>query len=55
VKSFEPLTAAVQKTAPEKLSKLRQRTIPALYNYSVHRQFLNELVLSRTLETFGTF
>jgi hypothetical protein len=55
VKSFEPLTAAVQKTAPEKLSKLRQRTIPALYNYSVHRQFLNELVLSRTVETFDLY
>jgi hypothetical protein len=55
VKSFEPLTAAVQKTAPEKLSKLRQRTIPAVYNYSVHRQFLNELVLSRTVETFDLY
>jgi hypothetical protein len=55
VKSFEPLTAAVQQTAPEALDTIRQRTIPALYNYSVHRQFLNELVLSRSVETFDLY
>lgn len=56
VKAFEPLTAIIQKSAPEALTiSMRTRTIPALYNYSVHRQFLSELILSRTVETFDLY
>ena len=55
VKSFESLTAEVQKINPVALDNLRQRTLPALYNYSTHRQFVNEIILSRTVESVDLY
>ena len=56
VRSFKLLTAAVQQTAPDALTPdMRRRAIPALYKYSVHRQLVGELVVSRTIETFDLY
>jgi hypothetical protein len=55
VKAFGPLTNAMRKAAPEHLASIREGTVPMLYYYSVHRQYVNEVALSRSVESFDLY
>jgi hypothetical protein len=55
VKAFKPLVNALSKAAPEELSDIAGKVIPGTYYYSAHRQFLNEVMLSRSVESFDLY
>lgn len=56
VKSFEHLVSLVPDGAIEKLRSAPDgKYLPVEYNYSVHRQFVNEVVLARVVESFDHY
>ena len=55
VKAFNPLVLALKASDPAQLNSLAEVARPAVYNFSADRQFVNELALSRAVESFDLY
>jgi hypothetical protein len=55
IKSFEALAQLVPQHVYEQESKKGTRFVPLKYDYSSHRQFVNEVLLARAVESFELY